>query len=135
MGGLRQRADYLTVNEIAELLRLNPQTIRNTIDCGELPAVRFGPRRVRVKQSDLDAFIAASTAAKQATKVEQYRVALSDRDAVAAPASSDPTPEVWVYEVEASSPDQAVARAIRQWHSEVDNDVTAHTITVSLVER
>lgn len=50
---------YLTVAEIAELLKLNQQTIRNWIDRGELPAVRLGRRRVRVRQSDLDAFIDA----------------------------------------------------------------------------
>src|SRR5450755_2967659 len=50
---------FLTVAEIAELLKLNPQTVRNWIDRGELSAVRVGSRRVRVKQSDLDRFIEA----------------------------------------------------------------------------
>jgi excisionase family DNA binding protein len=44
---------YLTVAEVAELLRLNQQTVRNWIDQGSLPAVRVG-RRVRIKRSDLD---------------------------------------------------------------------------------
>src|SRR5450755_270386 len=44
---------FLTVAEIAELLKLNPQTVRNWIDRGDLSAVRVGSRRVRVKQSDL----------------------------------------------------------------------------------
>lgn len=44
---------YLTVAEVAELLRLNQQTVRNWIDQGSLPALRVG-RRVRIKQSDLD---------------------------------------------------------------------------------
>ena len=44
---------FLTVQEIAELLQLNQQTVRNWIDQGSLPAVRVG-RRVRVRQSDLD---------------------------------------------------------------------------------
>ena len=50
---------FLTVAEIAELLRVNPQTVRNWIDRGELQAVRVGARRVRVRQSDLDRFLAA----------------------------------------------------------------------------
>src|SRR5450755_897105 len=50
---------FLTVAEIAELLKLNPQTVRNWIDRGELSAVGVGSRRVRVKQSDLDRFIEA----------------------------------------------------------------------------
>jgi excisionase family DNA binding protein len=37
--------EFLTVDEVAQLLRLNPQTVRNMIDRGELPAVRVGARR------------------------------------------------------------------------------------------
>src|SRR5207245_737152 len=48
---------YLTVAEVAELLRLNPQTVRNWIDRGELRAVRVGARRVRIRQSDLDQLV------------------------------------------------------------------------------
>ena len=40
------------MDEVAALLKLNPQTIRNTIDRGDLPAVRFGARRVRVRRVD-----------------------------------------------------------------------------------
>jgi excisionase family DNA binding protein len=43
---------YLTVAEVAEMLKLNQQTVRNWIDQGSLPAVRVG-RRVRIKRSDL----------------------------------------------------------------------------------
>jgi excisionase family DNA binding protein len=45
--------DFLTVAEVAGLLRLNQQTVRNWIEKGSLPAVRVG-RRVRIKRSDLD---------------------------------------------------------------------------------
>src|ERR1700722_16848430 len=44
---------FLTVAEVAELLKLNQQTVRNWIDQGSLPALRVG-RRVRIKRSDLD---------------------------------------------------------------------------------
>src|SRR5579884_4059666 len=44
---------FLTVAEVAELLKLNQQTVRNWIDQGSLPAVRVG-RRVRIRRSDLD---------------------------------------------------------------------------------
>jgi len=52
---------YLTVAEVAELLKLNQQTVRNWIDRGELPAVRVGSRRVRIRQSDLDEALATSS--------------------------------------------------------------------------
>lgn len=44
---------YLTVAEVADLLKLNQQTVRNWIDQGSLPALRVG-RRVRIKRSDFD---------------------------------------------------------------------------------
>jgi excisionase family DNA binding protein len=44
---------FLTVAEVADLLKLNQQTVRNWIDQGSLPAVRVG-RRVRIKRSDLE---------------------------------------------------------------------------------
>jgi excisionase family DNA binding protein len=43
---------YLTVADVAQLLKLNQQTVRNWIDQGSLPALRVG-RRVRIKRSDL----------------------------------------------------------------------------------
>jgi excisionase family DNA binding protein len=47
---------FLTVFEVAEMLKLNPQTVRNWIDRGELPALHVG-RRVRILRSDLDRFL------------------------------------------------------------------------------
>jgi len=44
---------FLTVAEVAELLKLNQQTVRNWIDQGSLPALRVG-RRVRIRRSDFD---------------------------------------------------------------------------------
>jgi excisionase family DNA binding protein len=49
---------YLTVAEVAELLKLNQQTVRNWIDQGSLPALRVG-RRVRIRRSDFDHLLEA----------------------------------------------------------------------------
>jgi excisionase family DNA binding protein len=49
---------FLTVDEVAQTLRLNPQTVRNWITDGSLRAVRVG-RRVRIRQSDLDELVHA----------------------------------------------------------------------------
>ena len=45
--------EFMTVAEIAAILKLNQQTVRNWIDAGKLPAVHIG-RRVRIKRSDFD---------------------------------------------------------------------------------
>jgi excisionase family DNA binding protein len=50
---------FLTVAEVAETLKLNPQTVRNWIDQGSLPALRVG-RRVRIRRSDFDRLLAES---------------------------------------------------------------------------
>lgn len=39
--------------EVAGLLKLNQQTVRNWIDQGSLPALKVG-RRVRIRRSDLE---------------------------------------------------------------------------------
>jgi excisionase family DNA binding protein len=45
--------EFLTVADVAELLKLNQQTVRNWIDQGFLPALKVG-RRVRIRRSDLE---------------------------------------------------------------------------------
>jgi excisionase family DNA binding protein len=54
---LSAQDQFLTVAEIAELLKLNQQTIRNMIDRGDLPAIRVGARRVRIRRADLEHFL------------------------------------------------------------------------------
>ncbi len=49
--------DYLTVADVAGLLKLNQQTVRNWIEQGKLPALRVG-RRVRIKRVDLERLLA-----------------------------------------------------------------------------
>lgn len=53
---------FYSVAPIAELFALNPQRVRNWVDEGSLPAIRIGSRRVRIRESDLERFIAESTA-------------------------------------------------------------------------
>lgn len=53
---------FLTVAEVADLLKLNQQTVRNWIDQGSLPAVRVG-RRVRIRRSDLERKLEAGATA------------------------------------------------------------------------
>ncbi|GEN80958.1 helix-turn-helix domain-containing protein [Actinotalea fermentans] len=53
-GGERMR--YLTVAEVAELMRLSRMTVYRLVHGGELPAVRVG-RSFRVPQDALDAYL------------------------------------------------------------------------------
>jgi excisionase family DNA binding protein len=46
--------EFLTVAEVATMLKLNQMTIRNWSDRGFLPALRLG-RRVRIRRADLEA--------------------------------------------------------------------------------
>jgi excisionase family DNA binding protein len=48
--------EFMTVAEIAAILKLNQQTVRNWIAQGSLPAVHVG-RRVRVRRSDFEALL------------------------------------------------------------------------------
>jgi excisionase family DNA binding protein len=64
-------SEFLTVAEVAELLKLNQQTIRNWIDAGKLPHVRVGERRVRIKRADLDALIEAGSTGSTSPAVQE----------------------------------------------------------------
>jgi excisionase family DNA binding protein len=57
--------ELMTVAEIAAILKLNPQTIRNWIDAGTLPHLRLGQRRVRVYRSDFNQLIENAAARRQ----------------------------------------------------------------------
>ena len=59
--------DVLTVSEVAEYLRVNPQTVYRKAKAGELPAVRIG-RAIRFRREELEEWIkviARSGATKQ----------------------------------------------------------------------
>jgi excisionase family DNA binding protein len=45
--------DLLTLNEAAKLLKVSVVTLRRWIKQGRLPAYHVGPRKVRIKRSDL----------------------------------------------------------------------------------
>ncbi len=48
----------LTLAEAAEVLRVSAKTVRRRIEGGDLPAVRLGPRTLRVREDDLQRYIA-----------------------------------------------------------------------------
>ena len=48
---------WLSVKDIAELFGLKPKTIYERVADGVLPAVRLGPRTLRIERSELDKFV------------------------------------------------------------------------------
>ena len=69
---------------VAELSKLNQQTIRNMVDRGELGHVRVGQRRVRIRQSQLDAFLAAGESGPQPPEANPWQAVSEAASAVAA---------------------------------------------------
>ena len=53
-----EKARFLTVQEVADMLRVSSMTVYRLIKVGDLPAVRVG-RSFRVRDTDIDAYLAA----------------------------------------------------------------------------
>jgi len=49
--------DFYTVAEAARVLDVNPSTIWRWIEARQLPAVRVGPRSIRIRKQDLEALV------------------------------------------------------------------------------
>jgi len=58
--------NYLKVSEIAERLRVHPNTVRRLIESGELPAVFIGSQ-ARVLADDLERYLVGSALTKSET--------------------------------------------------------------------
>jgi excisionase family DNA binding protein len=87
---------FLTVAEVAEMLKLNQQTVRNWIDQGSLPALRVG-RRVRIRRSDLDRLLEEGRTARSASAPDETGPSAEDfwggePVGLAEPGRADPAP-------------------------------------------
>jgi excisionase family DNA binding protein len=52
------KANFLTVQEVADLMRVSSMTVYRLIKSGDLPAVRVG-RSFRVRDVDVDGYLAS----------------------------------------------------------------------------
>ena len=52
------KARFLTVQEVADMLRVSSMTVYRLIKAGDLPAVRVG-RSFRVRDTDVDVYLAS----------------------------------------------------------------------------
>lgn len=59
---------FLGTNEVAARLGVNVVTVRHLIQRGELPAVRVGTHILRVRATDLDAYINAAAVTPSKTE-------------------------------------------------------------------
>ena len=53
----KQRHRYASVEEVAEYTHVNPATIRRMVSAGDIPAVRFGKRLIRIDLDDVDNYM------------------------------------------------------------------------------
>ncbi len=58
VGNGLSKTRFLTVQEVADLMRVSSMTVYRLIKAGELPAVRVG-RSFRVSEPDVDAYLAS----------------------------------------------------------------------------
>lgn len=52
-----RQSEWMTVREVAELLKLPRTRAYELIQAGELPAVRLGERSIRVNRRELEQFL------------------------------------------------------------------------------
>lgn len=69
-GPEQARLRYLTVAEVADVMRVSRMTVYRLVHGGELPAVRVG-RSFRVPQDALDTYLAASSTEHLAEQTER----------------------------------------------------------------
>jgi excisionase family DNA binding protein len=53
---------YYTIEEVANLLKVNPESVRRWVRSKKLPAIKLGGKYIRIEASDLDGFIKKSKA-------------------------------------------------------------------------
>lgn len=83
---MSEREEFLTVADVASVLKLNQQTVYNLIGRGELAAVRVG-RRIRIRREDFDRLIEEGYAKPPARRTQKPR-------SEAPPAGSHATSEI-----------------------------------------
>ena len=49
--------DIMTVQEVAEYMKVSEKTVRNWVNAGELARIPIGRKEYRIKRSDLDEFM------------------------------------------------------------------------------
>ena len=57
---MNKKLTYYTIEEVAEMLKVNPESVRRWVRSKQLPAIKLGGKYIRVETGDLDRFISKS---------------------------------------------------------------------------
>ena len=57
---MEQKPIYYTIEEVANILKVNPESVRRWVRAKKLPAIKLGDKYIRIESSDLDSFIKKS---------------------------------------------------------------------------
>ena len=60
--------DVMTVSEVAEYLRVNPQTVYRKAKAGEMPVVRIG-RAIRFRRTELESWLKGESQTRLTSQV------------------------------------------------------------------
>ena len=85
---MNPRADeLLSVRQVATIIGSSPQSVYNLIADKSLPAIQLGPRRTRIRRSDLDDYLSGRTApvARRGKLLDAETIAFLSELADAAP--------------------------------------------------
>ena len=66
-------SDVMTVTEVAEYLRVNPQTVYRKAKAGELPAVRIG-RAIRFRKAELEEWMKTVSVGPRPTESDEVKI-------------------------------------------------------------
>jgi excisionase family DNA binding protein len=66
--------DFCTVAEVADMLGVSASTVWRWVDSGKMPAVRVGPKAIRIRREDAEAAVRPATRA--ATRLKTERIVL-----------------------------------------------------------
>ena len=64
--------DVMTVSEVAEYLRVNPQTVYRKAKAGEMPVVRIG-RAIRFRRTELETWLKGDNELRQALSTHEVK--------------------------------------------------------------
>lgn len=55
---MEETQEFLTVEQIANMLQIDAESVRRYVRSGKLPAIKLGGKYIRVRRQDLEAFLA-----------------------------------------------------------------------------